>query len=90
MSDRQIGVVENAFLNSDRKGEAATRFSRNPRPTEVFNDVRDDIKTQVSVGYRLLREVGRSEGAKDEPPTIRFAWEPREIRCLSSSPSALL
>lgn len=75
MSD-QLGVVERATIDPDRKGRAVLRFGRGRLSTEVFNDVVDGIRSQVSVGYR----IHQMEKEDDEKLTYRaVSWEPFEI-----------
>ena len=50
--DKPIGVVEDAYLKNKR-GYVKVRFSDNPFPSEVFNDVRSGILRGVSVGYSV-------------------------------------
>ena len=75
MSD-QLGVVERATIDADRKGRALLRFGRGRLSTEVFNDVVDGIRSQVSVGYR----IHKMEKEDDEKLTYRAVdWQPFEI-----------
>ena len=75
MSD-QLGVVERATIDDDRKGRAVLRFGRGRLGSEIFNDVVDGIRSQVSVGYR----IHKMEKADDEKLTYRaVSWEPFEI-----------
>ena len=75
MSD-QLGVVERATIDPDRKGRALIRFGRGRLSTEVFNDVVDGIRSQVSVGYR----IHKMEKADSETVTFRAVdWQPFEI-----------
>ena len=75
MSD-QLGVVERATIDPDRKGRAVLRFGRGRLSTEVFNDVVDGIRSQVSVGYR----IHQMEKVDDKKLTYRAVdWQPFEI-----------
>jgi hypothetical protein len=47
----QIGVVVKATIESDRRGKAKLRFGRSPVAEQEWQDVRDSIRTKVSVGY---------------------------------------
>jgi len=51
----QIGVVEECRCDSDKTGRAMVRFSRSTRGQEVFQDVQDGIRQNVSVGYAVHR-----------------------------------
>ncbi|EHO5627779.1 HK97 family phage prohead protease [Salmonella enterica] len=70
----QIGVVESVKFGSDRKGRAVVRFSRSARADDIYRDVVDGIRGNVSVGY-LIHET-RKEGADSYRVTD---WEPYEI-----------
>lgn len=81
-TDRQIGVVERATLDQDKKGRAQVRFSRSAIGEEVFADVVDGVRTKVSVGYRIHDLV--LEKKEDEFSTYRVTdWEPYEISIVS-------
>ncbi|MDE2102459.1 MAG: phage major capsid protein [Patescibacteria group bacterium] len=47
----QIGVVEKAWKGPDHKGRAVVRFSRNPDADAIYQDVKDGIRRNISVGY---------------------------------------
>lgn len=73
-----IGVVERAWVEGN-EGRALVRFSAREDVTDIFNDVRDGVIRNISVGYRVHRyEVIDGEGDK---PTRVIArdWEPLEI-----------
>ncbi|MCI0539079.1 MAG: HK97 family phage prohead protease [Verrucomicrobiales bacterium] len=77
-TDAQIGVVESAKSDGDRKGRATVGFSRSPLGDEIFQDVKDGIRRLVSVGY-IIHET-RMDGAKDGLVTVRATrWEPFEL-----------
>jgi HK97 family phage major capsid protein/HK97 family phage prohead protease len=81
--DCVAGVVEKAWIGSDRKGRAVVRFSKSEEGTEVWADVQDGILRSVSVGYKIkelkLRET-REDGASVYLVT---EWEPFEISIVS-------
>lgn len=74
----QIGVVESVKFGSDRKGRAVVRFSRSTRADDIYRDVVDGIRVNVSVGY-LIHET-RKEGEDSYRVTD---WEPYEISIVS-------
>src|SRR5262249_60822285 len=45
------GVVESVRVDSDRKARATVRFGKSTLAQEVFTDVLDGIRSNVSVGY---------------------------------------
>lgn len=73
----QIGVVERADLDG-KKGRASVRFSKRADVEPFYQDVRDKIIQNNSVGYNVHRfeEIGQKNGID-----IRLAtdWEPYEI-----------
>jgi len=81
-ADNHVGVVENARIDGDRKGRAKTRFGRGAMASEVFQDVVDEIRTKVSVGYQIHDLV--LERKQDDLSTYRVTdWEPFEISIVS-------
>ncbi len=50
----QIGVVEKAWLETDGRGWATVRFSKVGKGAEIFDDVVDGIRRNISFGYRIL------------------------------------
>lgn len=78
----QIGVVERAWIDEDRKGRAVVRFSKSAAAQEIFQDVQDGIRRLVSVGYSVGRFV--TEKAEEGLDTLRAVdWEPLEISLVS-------
>lgn len=80
--DDQVGVVERIEIGSDRVARAVVRFGRGARADEIFQDVVDGIRKQVSVGYAVHKvEV---ENRKGQPDLVRVTdWEPFEISIVS-------
>jgi HK97 family phage major capsid protein/HK97 family phage prohead protease len=76
-----VGKVENVTLGSDRIGRAVVRFGNSVRAQEVYQDVKDGIRTGVSVGY----QIHKLEEEKNEDVSIFRAtdWEPMEISLVS-------
>ena len=81
---RQIGVVERAWLgDGDRRLYAELRFSKSRFADEVFQDIVDEIRRNVSFMYqvnerKLTREV---DDGPDEYTVTR--WMPYEISIVS-------
>ena len=74
----QVGVVEKVEVGGDRVARATVRFGRSARAEEVWQDVKDGIRTNSSVGYRIHAMDLLSE--KDGLPTYRVSdWEPFEV-----------
>lgn len=75
-----IGAVEpgSARVESGR-GLATVRFSKRERVEAIWQDVRDGIIRNVSVGYRI-HKFEESAAAADKVPTrTAVDWEPYEI-----------
>jgi HK97 family phage major capsid protein/HK97 family phage prohead protease len=79
--ERQIGVVESVDLDGDaRRLRAVVRFSRNALASEVYDDVVDGIRGNVSIGYRVTKMD------RDEGDTLMFratSWQPLEVSVVS-------
>lgn len=77
--DEQIGVIESAVIGADRKGRAVVRFSRSEDGEEKWQDVKDGILRNVSVGYRI-NEVKLKESREDGTDVyVVTKWEPYEV-----------
>jgi len=78
--ERQIGVIESVELSGDRVLRAKVRFGRSALAQEVFQDVADGIRSNVSVGYRV-NKMERSTTNKDE--YLVRSWSPLEVSVVS-------
>lgn len=79
--EKQIGVIEGVELDEDaRRLRAIVRFGKGPLASEVFNDVTDGIRQNISVGYRI---DGRVERGDDPDNYYRVATTPMEISIVS-------
>lgn len=79
---QQIGVVEKAWVDADRKCRALVRFSRSAKAEEIFQDVVDRIRELVSVGYAIDDMV--LESRTDDEATYRVTrWTPHEVSIVS-------
>lgn len=78
----QVGVVERAWIDSDRKGRATVRFGKSARAQEIFQDVVDGIRQLSSVTYEVRKyDLEKSDG---ETKTYRIrSWMPLEISIVS-------
>jgi len=79
-----VGAIEEVRIDeSDRKGRAKVRFGRSDTAKEVFNDVIDGIRSNVSVGYQI-DELVLEEEKKGDLSTYRATqWTPYEISLVS-------
>lgn len=79
--ERQIGVVESVELDEDaRRLRAIVRFGKGAMASEVFTDVVDGIRQNISVGYRI---DGRVENEDDPEEYYRVRTTPMEISIVS-------
>lgn len=90
-SDKQIGVVEDCRLDPDKMGRATVRFSRSALGEEVFRDVQDGIRRNVSVGYSIdedpmqlkpeeMSDELKNLALKEQSPVYRInRWTPYEV-----------
>ena len=79
----QVGVIESVRIDADRVGRAVVRFGKGARAQEVWQDVQDGIRRNVSVGYAIHKAqlVETSDTGLD---TYRVTdWEPLEISLVS-------
>lgn len=78
----QVGVIESVRIDADRVGRAVVRFGKSARAEEIFRDVVDGIRQNVSVGY-LIDDLVLAE-KKDDQETYRVTrWTPFEISLVS-------
>ena len=77
-----VGVIESVSIGADRVVRAVVRFGKSERAEEVFQDVLDGIRQNVSVGYMIHKAVLTE--TKDGQETYRVTdWEPFEISLVS-------
>ena len=77
-----IGVIESAEISKDRVGRAVARFGKSAQADAYFQDVVDEIRTSISVGYSIDHVIleEETEGAA----TYRvMKWKPLEISLVS-------
>lgn len=80
--DDQIGVVESVRLDGDKKTRAVVRFSKSARGREIYQDVIDGIRANVSVGYSINDiSIQERDGQPDLVTVTR--WSPHEISLVS-------
>lgn len=80
--ENNVGVIERAWIENG-KGYADVRFSARQDVADLFNDVRDGIVTNVSVGYQI-RERTLVKQNNEGPDEYRVtSWLPMEISLVS-------
>ncbi len=79
----QIGRVESASVDGKR-GTAVVRFSKSARAQEIFTDVMDGIRQNISVGYRINEmELDESRSEGDLDTFVATSWQPYEVSVVS-------
>jgi len=77
---KQIGVIERTYLDqADRKLRSVVRFGKSALAQEVYQDVKDGIRSNVSIGYQIRQmEDKRADG------TVGISsWLPYEASIVS-------
>ena len=81
--ETQIGVVESAKLSeTERKSRAVVRFGKGELASEIFRDVQDKIRANISVGYTIT-ELMKQDETRDGEDVYRAKFQPREISVVS-------
>lgn len=80
----QIGVVESFSVDTkDGKTRAKVRFSKSARGQEIYQDVIDGIRRNVSVGFSIHKLVLEEENANGNDLYRADDWEPFELSIVS-------
>ena len=80
---KQIGVVERYEIDSATKSaKAIVRFGRSELAEEIYQDVRDGIRQNISVGYKI-NGMERMKEMKDDRPMFRVKTTPLEVSVVS-------
>lgn len=78
--EKQIGVIESVSLDGDRVLRAKVRFGRSALAEEVFQDVVDGIRGNISVGYRV-HKMEKDDKVKNAYRVK--SWSPMEVSVVS-------
>lgn len=79
-----VGVIESVQIGADRVGRAVVRFGRSARAEEVWQDVQDGIRRNVSVGYVIHKAQLVETGDDGDADVYRVTdWEPLEVSLVS-------
>lgn len=73
-----VGVIESVQIGADRVGRAVVRFGKSARADEIWQDVKDGIRRNVSVGY-MIHNATLIEKSEDLDTYQVTDWEPFEI-----------
>ena len=80
---KQIGVVERYEIDSaEKSAKAIVRFGRSELAEEIFKDVQDGIRSNISVGYKINGMV-RVRGDDKDKPMYRVKTTPLEVSIVS-------
>lgn len=80
----QIGVVESFSVDTrDGKARAKVRFSKSARGQEIYQDVIDGIRRNVSVGFSIHKLVLEEENEDGNDLYRADDWEPFELSIVS-------
>lgn len=78
----QIGVIQKGEIGKDRVGRAVVRFGKGAQADGYFQDVKDGIRGNISVSYRIHQMLLEEE--TDTGAVYRaMKWEPLEISLVS-------
>ncbi len=78
---KQIGVIERTYLDeTDRKLRSVVRFGKSALAREVYDDVKDGIRSNVSIGYQIHQMEEKNE--RDGTVAIS-SWTPYEASIVS-------
>ena len=81
--ETQIGVVESATLSeTERKSRAVVRFGNGSLASEIFRDVQDKIRANISVGYTIT-ELMKQDEQREGQDVYRAKFQPKEISVVS-------
>ena len=79
--NKQIGVIEEFKLDETAKRTiAVVRFGKSALAREVFEDVKDGIRMNISVGYRVDKLTRMN---KDDETYYKAEWTPMEVSSVS-------
>jgi HK97 family phage prohead protease len=80
--DNVIGVVERAWIVG-KEGRATIRFSKREEAQKIFDEVKDGILRNISVGYKVHKLEEQKERQGDLKVLRAVDWEPIEISLVS-------
>lgn len=83
-SRQQIGVVESVTLDAKaRRLRAVVRFGKRGLADDVFSDVVDDIRGNVSIGYRITEMILEKKDEEKGNTYRAVKWQPLEVSIVS-------
>ena len=82
---KQIGVIEGVQVGADKVARADVRFGKSNSASEIFDDIQDGIRSNVSVGYRIkeLQKREKLEGDNGLDTYVAEKWIPLELSIIA-------
>lgn len=75
----QLGKTVKVWINERKELCAVIRFSKRADVEELFQDIKDGIITDISVGYRVYKFEKEPQGEGQRPIYRAIDWMPTEI-----------
>jgi hypothetical protein len=83
LADQMGVVVDDSAAVDGKRGRAAVRFSKRSDVEPFYQDVRDKVIRNVSVGYRVYRFEETEPKGNALPVRLATDWEPYEVSLVS-------
>jgi HK97 family phage major capsid protein len=82
--DKQVGVVEKAWVGDDQKAHAIVRFANDEEGEKELQRAADGIRRNVSFAYKIKAfETKKAEGSNKRDLVTATDWEVLEISLVS-------
>lgn len=78
----QVGRIM-SYEFSDSKLYMTAKISRNEDGCELLNDLQDDIRNGISIGYNLENVISQSIDKESNKPIYVFSWSIHEVSSVS-------
>jgi HK97 family phage major capsid protein len=79
-TNKVVGVIESARVDSDRVGRAVLRFGKSELAQEILEDIRDGIRPHISFAYEILEARLEAVDGETKDETWRIVrWRGLEI-----------
>lgn len=76
--DKQLGIVEKAWIGDDKRGYVKVKFSKSDFAQEKFQDIQDGILKGVSFGY-MIKEMKLTKESEDGDEYTVTKYLPFEV-----------
>jgi HK97 family phage major capsid protein len=75
-----VGVIEKAWIDKDKTARAVVRMGNSKRAEEIFTDIKDGIRPNISVGYQIKKMVLEEDNEETGERVYRVTrWKPLEV-----------